>query len=89
MVKNYFSAGEKVMFRSGTVERAEQVEQTIMKRCPECRRDYYDDTLLYCLDDGNALLKGRCHIISSLPFLQTQSGHRSLRVEAGNRLIPG
>ncbi len=30
----------------------------IMKRCPECRRDYYDDTLLYCLDDGNALLEG-------------------------------
>lgn len=29
-----------------------------MKRCPECLRDYYDDTLLYCLDDGNALLEG-------------------------------
>ncbi len=29
-----------------------------MKRCPECRRDYYDDKLLYCLDDGNALLEG-------------------------------
>jgi Tol biopolymer transport system component len=29
-----------------------------MKRCPECRRDYYDDTLLFCLDDGNALLDG-------------------------------
>ena len=29
-----------------------------MKRCPECSRDYYDDTLLYCLDDGNALLEG-------------------------------
>lgn len=29
-----------------------------MKRCPECRRDYYDDTLLYCLDDGNPLLEG-------------------------------
>ncbi|CAN5461899.1 hypothetical protein BH10ACI3_BH10ACI3_27070 [soil metagenome] len=28
-----------------------------MKRCPECRRDYYDETLLYCLDDGNALLE--------------------------------
>src|SRR5258706_15825148 len=27
-----------------------------MKRCPECRRDYYDDTLLYCLDDGSRLL---------------------------------
>ena len=29
-----------------------------MKRCPECRRDYYDDTLLYCLDDGVALVEG-------------------------------
>ena len=29
-----------------------------MKRCPKCRRDYYDDTLLYCLDDGSALLEG-------------------------------
>jgi hypothetical protein len=23
-----------------------------MKRCPECRRDYYDETLLYCLEKG-------------------------------------
>jgi TolB-like protein len=29
-----------------------------MKRCPECRRDYYDETLLYCLDDGAQLLDG-------------------------------
>ena len=29
-----------------------------MKRCPECRRDYYDESLLYCLDDGAALLDG-------------------------------
>ncbi len=29
-----------------------------MKRCPECRRDYYDETLLYCLDDGSALVDG-------------------------------
>ncbi len=29
-----------------------------MKRCPECRRDYYDERLLYCLDDGSALLEG-------------------------------
>ncbi len=29
-----------------------------MKRCPECRRDYFDETLLYCLDDGTALLDG-------------------------------
>jgi TolB-like protein/cytochrome c-type biogenesis protein CcmH/NrfG len=29
-----------------------------MKRCPECRRDFYDDSLLYCLDDGSVLLDG-------------------------------
>lgn len=29
-----------------------------MKRCPECRRDYFDDSLLYCLDDGTGLLEG-------------------------------
>jgi hypothetical protein len=37
-----------------------------MKRCPECRRDYYDDTLLYCFDDGNALLEGPASAGSSL-----------------------
>jgi hypothetical protein len=37
-----------------------------MKRCPECRRDYYDDTLLFCLDDGNALLEGPERVIGSL-----------------------
>src|SRR6478735_8713391 len=29
-----------------------------MKRCPECRRDYSDETLSFCLDDGTALLDG-------------------------------
>ena len=29
-----------------------------MKRCPECRRDYTDDSLLYCLEDGTALVQG-------------------------------
>lgn len=29
-----------------------------MKRCPECRRDYFDETLLYCLDDGTRLDAG-------------------------------
>ncbi|MGI8813401.1 MAG: hypothetical protein ACR2IH_12880, partial [Pyrinomonadaceae bacterium] len=36
-----------------------------MKRCPECRRDYTDDTLLYCLEDGVQLLQG------SVPISQT------------------
>ncbi len=29
-----------------------------MKRCPQCSRDYTDDTLSFCLDDGAALLDG-------------------------------
>lgn len=29
-----------------------------MKRCPECRRDYYDDSLVYCLEDGSPLIQG-------------------------------
>jgi TolB-like protein len=29
-----------------------------MKRCPECRRDYFDDSLQYCLEDGAALIQG-------------------------------
>lgn len=29
-----------------------------MKRCPECRKDYRDETLLYCLDDGAQLVPG-------------------------------
>src|SRR6476659_899375 len=29
-----------------------------MKRCPKCRRDYTDETLNYCLDDGTTLVDG-------------------------------
>ncbi len=29
-----------------------------MKRCPECRRDYLDDSLSYCLEDGSPLVQG-------------------------------
>ena len=29
-----------------------------MKRCPECRRDYFDDSLMYCLEDGVELIQG-------------------------------
>src|SRR6476469_7617757 len=38
-----------------------------MKRCPECRRDYYDDSLLYCLDDGTALLDGPSSLSNDEP----------------------
>ena len=29
-----------------------------MKRCPECGRNYNDDSMSFCLDDGSELLFG-------------------------------
>lgn len=49
-----------------------------MKRCPECRRDYYDDSLAYCLDDGSVLLEG-----------PASAEHRTLAVpQSAGRLYP-
>lgn len=44
-----------------------------MKRCPECRKDYLDDSLLYCLDDGTALVQGT---VSDDPPTAILSGDR-------------
>ncbi|MGD9590148.1 MAG: hypothetical protein AB7Q37_12585 [Pyrinomonadaceae bacterium] len=44
-----------------------------MKRCPECRKDYYDDSLLYCLDDGAALVQGT---VTDEPATAILSGDR-------------
>lgn len=44
-----------------------------MKRCPECRKDYLDDSLLYCLDDGTALVQGT---VSDEPATAILSGDR-------------
>jgi len=38
-----------------------------MKRCPHCRRDYVDDTLRFCLEDGTALIQGITSIHSTKP----------------------
>ncbi|HEV8591477.1 MAG TPA: hypothetical protein VGQ55_05185 [Pyrinomonadaceae bacterium] len=45
-----------------------------MKRCPECRRDYYDDSLLYCLDDGNALLDGPASVDEPATSILSEPG---------------
>ncbi len=42
----------------GFAETDESAGLDFMKRCPECRKDYVDDSLLYCLDDGTALVQG-------------------------------
>src|SRR5437870_4012346 len=56
-----------------------------MKRCPKCRRGYYDDSLLYCLDDGSALLEGPSGESASTAFLEERSIQSSL-VETPTRL---
>ncbi len=46
-----------------------------MKRCPECRKDYLDDSLLYCLDDGTPLVQGT---VSDEPVTAILSGGPAL-----------
>ena len=44
-----------------------------MKRCPECLRDYSDETLSFCLDDGTALVDGPAvDAAKTVAFLNTQ-----------------
>jgi TolB-like protein/Tfp pilus assembly protein PilF len=54
-----------------------------MKRCPECRRDYYDDSLLYCLDDGNALLEGPASVDEPATAILSES--RQVGIATGFR----
>ena len=42
-----------------------------MKLCPECRRDYYDETLIFCLDDGARLLSGPTGNLAHNAFYKT------------------
>ncbi|MEO7658266.1 MAG: hypothetical protein ABIV48_01520 [Pyrinomonadaceae bacterium] len=59
-----------------------------MKRCPECRRDYYDDSLLYCLDDGSALLEGPAASESATAILGKRgeiSGHTQPQIHTTER----
>lgn len=55
-----------------------------MKRCPECRKDYFDNSLMYCLDDGAPLIQGA---ISEEPATAILSGE-SVSNENLTRQIP-
>jgi TolB-like protein/tetratricopeptide (TPR) repeat protein len=48
-----------------------------MKRCPHCRRTYSDESLTFCLDDGNVLLDGPGtgeNPTQIIPALETSEG---------------
>lgn len=52
-----------------------------MKRCPECRRDYYDETLRFCLDDGSLLVDGPASMgESQTAILSEAAASRLVRV---------
>lgn len=73
-----------------------------MKRCPKCRRDYTDETLNFCLDDGSALVDGPAsdpnlseNVTAVMDSPSTGSrtypdlrGNRFDGGEAGRQLIP-
>jgi adenylate cyclase len=45
-----------------------------MKRCPECHRNYADDTLNFCLDDGSLLLDGPAFTDEPATALLSETG---------------
>lgn len=49
-----------------------------MKRCPEAGRDSYDETLLYCLDDGSARLEGPASVQEKFDEPRTACLHGSI-----------
>jgi hypothetical protein len=52
-----------------------------MKRCPECRRNYYDDSLVYCLDDGTPLVDGPASAEAPTPILPAEnSPHEAVTI---------
>ncbi len=65
-----------------------------MKRCPECRRDYYDDTLSFCLDDGAALLDGAATnepvtaILPSTDFPSEAPTKRKIEKDGTTAILP-
>ena len=50
-----------------------------MKRCPECRRDYTDETLNFCLDDGESLVYGPAEPATAILSSQELSGEALTR----------
>lgn len=64
-----------------------------MKRCPECRRDYYDDTLLYCLDDGARLVDGPARsdeaVTAIVPDLTSEPETRIFEPQASSPATKG
>ncbi|MEO8041060.1 MAG: hypothetical protein ABI646_00500, partial [Acidobacteriota bacterium] len=69
-----------------------------MKRCPECRRDYTDETLNFCLDDGSPLVDGPTSkdeaatailsVHETEPATQTFPSPRSKEVSASLYTVP-
>jgi TolB-like protein/Tfp pilus assembly protein PilF len=60
-----------------------------MKRCPECLREYQDDTLVFCLEDGSRLASGEFPEEPATAFMMPPTGARALPPDVPKALIPG
>lgn len=58
-----------------------------MKRCPECRRDYLDDTLRFCLDDGSELLEGPSSLDSPTVSMRSPESERGGGLTEATRIF--
>src|SRR6476619_1348742 len=57
-----------------------------MKRCPQCARDYNDDSLSFCLDDGSELLFGPSSGDEPATAIQHETAAPSSAVATGAHL---
>jgi serine/threonine-protein kinase len=55
-----------------------------MKLCPECRKNYIDETLNFCLDDGSSLIAVSPVDEPVTAILSSQSGDRAVEVAPSN-----
>ena len=60
-----------------------------MKKCPKCGKDYFDDTLSFCLDDGTPLLASSSQDEASTNARTAILGSVDRSSEAPTRLQPG
>lgn len=59
-----------------------------MRRCPECRRDYYDDSMSFCLEDGAALVQGSVSIPDEPATAIFSEGQSSANPDISARFRP-
>ena len=59
-----------------------------VKHCPKCFRSYADETLNFCLEDGNALLEGRATADEPATAILSEPGAAATEFSVGDIPLP-